>query len=469
MARKPILQISPNFAGITQFVAVSATSEATGFEASRLQDERPSEAWRSTSPAPHKCILRSYVRPSVSAFFRPESDCFGALPTNLWRESGQFRVIGYSSISARAPEEILPNGTGALHSVTSGAVGDIDEGWSGAADGSFIQFNAGDDLHLQFASPSADPREGAGLQSFVIEIEGTSDAGETAQGCEAWLYESDVLRKHLGYKFLPGEITGQGSITLIFPWDAVDLINETGAVVELRFRFFSGCNVKVHRVAWVCETDATFATDKLFDTEWQTAWPSVGGSFAAAVRPEEESFPPYALHQAAAGTTYSTLQDVHILLRDDQVPIVQVDGGGYITTAHVPRIPDGYVEAGVFMWTLGTELPRGCKYGPAARINDDSPTARTAGQQLLGSSLPKFRTVYADLNPLSSDLMAALVDRIDLLKGKTRPLLFQPNPDNATESQLFNVYGYLRDTSDFVRERTSTPLYGKAYVFEEAR
>lgn len=472
MARRVIIAGIPNYATSTELVDVTARSAPSTLPASRLQDERPSEMWRSTSAAPSRTIVQ--MRTAAALTFPLDGNVFGLIDTNLSRDGGLRRVIGFSTQATRGPVEVVPNGEGAEHLVFSGDASDVDEGFAGAADGNRIVFAAltgSEIMHLTFPNPASPLASGTDKQSFVVELLQNGTPTLIQLFCK--LYVAGVERVNLGSKILPASASLTSPFTVVWSWDAADLADLDGEDVEIWMTATGATGgLLIERVVWDQELATTYASNQVFDSGWARVYTSPGNLRMPRLRPEEERAAVHAYY--VTDELYSNILEVLVLLKDDQVPAtLKEDLPPYSGPFYVPSVPDGYTEAGVALWSHGIELVRGAKFGRAVKIVDPSGTSRTLGGQLVAQGLPKRRAVYVDCAGLDEEEAFGLADRVDFLKGATRPVFVIPDPDNEAATQLMTIYGTMVEPGDYARMDAkgtgNLQIYGKSYVFEEYR
>lgn len=451
MARKPALGCLPNYAAVGA-VGVGATSEVATMPASNLTDRRPSKRWRAKNPWPNNTIVQ-FSRVFASGM---ASDYFALVGANLRPGTGRYRFIGISpSVGSPFFEELPPTSLDSSTNLT-GTYTDVDEAPDSAPDANKINATAPGACMARFGfgTPSDAPRTGDDYNFVGIYAKATDLSDPNSCTVQASLYEGGVLVKNLGTKV----VRSTAGHWLFFWWDGADLGTADGSALQIQLDFSHLVDVYTVRVGIEGATLLSGVTD--FDDGWKT-WPLVTLTGGPTFQPQVDD--------RTAMPRYYPSSDVnsifvYLLLADDQCPLTAPTEG---ILEPFPRVPDGFIQAGVAVATKMVVPSKGAKYGPAARIDDPSPVAFTGGHQLLTARQRKPRSVYLDAAGLTEEEWLFLMHYLDDRKGTTDPVIVEPDPDNANVTRQLALYARVKDSGDFARMATSTPLYGRGYVFEE--
>lgn len=433
----------------------TAESEASvDYPATRLSSEVPTDTWRSLGYSPIKTVFQA-----VSAYEGGQLEFgvggMGLVNHNLWPWTGEVRFLLQQGATPSGLTDffdiIVPTGV-VSQTNCSVTIGDIDNGFTpaGGAVGPSSLVGTPFSFLLSFPSPSDTLQIGHHRQLFAIYAgQGlTTTVPSESPTITVSLYEAGVLVRSIARK----AICSSTPQWYLFPWDAEDLADLSGADVQIHVIGTVNSAPSPERypivdeVLWLCERDHAVASAPgvLHDSGWIPAGKYIGNPR------ETEKYLPAELTEGdcvshnvnsldAAVREVAGVNMIRVLIREDHSPDLDTYN---ITT--FPVVPPGYVEVGhlvaggsVFVTDITFAV------GPADGIRDLSSTKFTQGGQQYGQRNGVLRTAQVDFFALTIAEKAFITDRILRRRGVSRPLLISLMPADPLEAEALTFYATL--------------------------
>lgn len=418
-----------------------STGVSTSMALANLATEEPSEFWRTTLTPITR--VYGYVEDNEDQLKFPWSGV-GLVAHNLWKGTGQYRIIGYRGVSSGLfPYSILsPDDSNNKVNVT-GSHTDVDES-IGAEDGAVIEPTSPASawtVNLEFPTPSSSPRQGAGAGGGYYQAMWVyAKVSE-----EVTLTTAPILSMTVLQGGDSAEQTAKRITSLTGQWVYLEFNGAgTGALTSLFLEgepTASGAYIKVDSVKWLCESnEITGNADVVHDSGWWTLGEQ-------AVNPDGSTSTYRQLIDNSsvlydAGELFTLADEtttIYVFFREDHSPSV-FDGTGYVSALVGSEAP-GYIEMAKVMVgeVFSPDKPPSAE--PAyIGISNMSSQGRTRGGQEYGIIGPKPRMATITLPFLTKADANFLLHAWVRQAGVLGPVLVCGNPQDDLERELTTIY-----------------------------
>ena len=404
--------------------SVTAESEVASLPDDNLLDTSIAKVWRSSG-----------TRNSAGVAFDlgqvRSAEALAAVNHNLRGED--YFLLSWSQSNALTGltiERVLPNGdtpsTGGYgHGTDYTDVDDDIDDTATAVDTDYlgVQSPSGtDNVVFDFATPSASPTTGTGLQCFRIRLGafGHSSADITI-GIK--LAEATTVKQDLG----TFSVSWDGSYYNVHAfWDASNLGTANGSAVQCEVEVLTATDpdgINVSTVDWVCVHSAPATLETAGWVQVADEPTSFGGSALATI--SDRSF---------------IRTQSHIFTTSGAIAAEELRYGrlDFITTRH----PDGYVEIGrlaIGGSFYGQQLLDNFRPG----LTDLTTQRRSKGGQLWRRAKPVFRTASLPLQGNQSDILRDIYNALYRALGSTGDFLISIFPDTTADLPILSFWATL--------------------------